>query len=115
MKPVLMLLWIVWSICSRHVIIAIPATRLRLMLCAARRIRPSSGSSAKSFRTICSQVLDEILTLRSTIGVIHSEIVRSSAAFTICFRCGCVCRRATFGEKVTCGAMPARLVMLMSA
>lgn len=53
---------------SLQVIMAIPAVRFRIMWCAATRMRDSSESSAKSFRTICSQVVMAILMDRSTTG-----------------------------------------------
>ena len=53
---------------SLQVIMAIPAVRFRIIWWAAIRMRDSSESSAKSFLTICSQVVMAILMDRSTTG-----------------------------------------------
>lgn len=73
---------------SLQVIIAIPAVKLRIMWWAAIRIRDSSESKAKSFLTICSQVVMAILIDRSTTGWTSSWTARSIAWRTHCFNCG---------------------------
>lgn len=73
---------------SLQVIIAIPAVRFRIMWCAATRMRDSSESSAKSFLTICSQVVMAIFMDRSTTGCTSSWTARSMAWRTHCFNCG---------------------------
>lgn len=73
---------------SLQVIIAMPAVKLRIMWWAAIRIRDSSESRAKSFLTICSQVVMAILIDRSTTGWTNSWTARSIAWRTHCFNCG---------------------------
>lgn len=70
---------------SRHVIMAIPAVRFLIMWWAARRMRDSSESSAKSFLMICSQVVMAILIERSTTGCTSSWTARSTDCRTHCF------------------------------
>lgn len=78
---------------SRHVIMAIPAVRFLIMWWAARRMRDSSESSAKSFLMICSQVVMAILMERSTTGCTSSWTARSTDCRTHCFSCGWACSR----------------------
>lgn len=73
---------------SLQVIMAIPAVKFRIIWCAATRIRDSSESSAKSFLTICSQVVMAILMDRSTTGWTSSCTARSIACRTHCFSWG---------------------------
>lgn len=73
---------------SLQVIMAIPAVRFRIMWWAATRIRDSSESRAKSFLTICSQVVMAILMDLSTTGWTRSCTARSIACRTHCFSCG---------------------------
>lgn len=86
---------------SRQVIIAIPAVRFRIMWCAATRMRDSSESSAKSFLTICSQVVMAILMDRSTTGCTSSWTARSMAWRTHCFNCGWAWNRGIWKSKTT--------------
>lgn len=76
---------------SLQVIMAMPAVRLRIMWWAATRIWDSSESRAKSFLTICSQVVMAILIDLSTTGCTSSCTARSIAGLTHCFSWGWAC------------------------
>ena len=78
---------------SRQVIIAMPAVRFLIMWCAATRMRDSSESRAKSFLTICSQVVMAILMDRSTTGCTSSWTARSTDCRTHCFSWGWACSK----------------------
>lgn len=80
---------------SRQVIMAMPAVRFLIMWWAARRMRDSSESRAKSFLMICSQVVMAILMERSTTGCTSSWTARSTDCRTHCFSWGCACSRDT--------------------
>lgn len=73
---------------SRQVIMAIPAVRFLIIWWAARRMRDSSESRAKSFRMICSQVVMAILIERSTTGCTSSWTARSTDCRIHCFNWG---------------------------
>ena len=87
---------------SRHVIMAIPAVRFLIMWWAARRMRDSSESSAKSFRMICSQVVMAILMERSTTGCTSSWTARSTDWRTHCLSWGCACSREIWTDTQEC-------------
>mmetsp|Transcript_31855 Transcript_31855/g.101477 ORF Transcript_31855/g.101477 Transcript_31855/m.101477 type:complete len:316 (-) Transcript_31855:479-1426(-) len=106
---------------SLHVTMARDPTRLHTIRCAARHIRFSSGSIAKSLRMSSRVVMHAMVTLRSTTGEMISRMARSTATGTrrlSCSRSATIPRDGltwTYACRLRLGSAPASCRPLRAA